>query len=499
MPKTDTQADKKLSPRPPVIVIMGHIDHGKSSLLDYIRKTNIVAKEAGGITQHLGAYEVEWNKKQITFIDTPGHAAFTGMRERGAQVADIAILIVSAVEGVQAQTKEALKTIQNAKIPFIVAINKIDRPEASPDKAKQELAENEVFVEGYGGTVPCVLISAKNGTGIDDLLDTILLVSEMEEFSAHTQANAEGAVIESLLDPKRGATAIMIVRKGTLMAGSFIAVDGAVSPVRILENFLGKPIKQAPPSSSVRLSGLAKVPKAGAEFCTFPTKKEAEAFVNETHEASQKKALDGGDGTKLMVPLVIKTDVLGTLEAVEREISKLESDSVGFKTILAGAGSLTEGDIKIALGGNETPVIIAFHVKVEKAAQDLAEANNISIHSFDIIYKLTEMLAEELKRRAPKVEVEETVGRAKILKTFSKERDLQVVGGGVISGVISQGKQVKIIRQEHEIARGRIVELQQAKQKAKEVEAGKQFGTRIECKMTIAEGDIIEVFELVQK
>ena len=500
MPKTAPTPKQEAAPRPPVIVIMGHIDHGKSSLLDYIRKTNIVAKEAGGITQHLGAYEVEWNKKRITFIDTPGHAAFTGMRERGAQVADIAILIVSGVEGVQAQTIEALKTIKSADLPFIVAINKIDRPEADADKVKQQLAENEVFVEGYGGTTSCVQISAKNGLGVDDLLDTILLVSEIEEFKGNAEGMGEGVVIEALIDSKRGASAIMIVANGTLSTGTFIVLDGTISPVRILEDFLGKAIKSAVPSSAVRISGLAKVPAAGSQFKTFPNKKEAEGYLEAENENKSEKAAAGPRAVegRIMIPMILKTDVLGTLEAAEREIKKLESDTVGIKMIQSGAGPVSEADVKIALG-SKSPMVIAFNVKIDKSAVDLAEANGIPTWSFDIIYKLTEMLAEEIKKRTPKVAVEETLGKARILKTFSRERDRQIVGGAVLSGLIALGKNVKILRQDHEIAEGKVVELQQAKQKTKEVEAGKQFGAMIESKITLAEGDVLVAFEIVER
>jgi translation initiation factor IF-2 len=499
MPK-DTPSSKTV--RPPIIVIMGHIDHGKSSLLDYIRKTNVTGEEAGGITQHLGAYEATTHDKKITFIDTPGHAAFTGMRERGAQVADIAILIISAVEGVQTQTLEALSTIKNAGIPFIVALNKIDRPEAQPDRVKQALLEHEVFVEGYGGTVPCVAISAKSGQGVDELLDTILLLSDLEDFKSDANESARGVVIESHLDPKRGAAGILVITDGTMKSGSFIVIDDVVAPVRILENFLGKPIKEAGPSAPVRLASLGTVPKAGSEFITFPTKKEAEKYAAEFTQPAPKNngrnEHGASDAARVFIPLILKTDTLGTLEAVTKEFSKLETPAVGIKIVASGAGAINESDIKSALSAKD-PLIIGFHVKTEKSAVELAEMNKMPMHVFDIIYKATEMLEEEIKKRTPKVVVEETLGTAKILKTFSKERDRQIVGGAVLSGVFMLGKNVKLMRHDHEIGRGKVLELQQMKQKAKEVEAGKQFGAMIESKMSIAEGDTIEVFDTVEK
>lgn len=496
---TKKETTGTLAPRSPIIVIMGHIDHGKSSLLDFIRKSNVVAGEAGGITQHLGAYEALWNEKKITFIDTPGHAAFTGMRERGASVADIAILIVSATEGVKAQTLEALKTIQAAKIPFIVALNKTDRPESDPNKVKQQLAEAEVFVEGYGGTVPCVLISAKTGDGINELLDTILLVAEMEAFTAHPDIQAEGVVIEAHLDPKRGASGMCIVRDGTLRSGSYIVIDDAISPVRILENFLGKPVKEVGPSSPARLFSLSKVPQTASLWKTFASKKEAEQYLEETRSpASVVSSERAAQTTKVVIPIVVKTDALGTLEALTGEIAKLETEAVIIKIVSSGAGPITEGDIKTAIGAKD-PIVIGFHVKIEKGARDLADMHGIRIELFDIIYKASEMLETEVAARRPRVLVEETIGKARVLKLFSRERDKQILGGVVLSGVIALGKTIKIIRQEHEIAKGRVVELQQQKAKAKEVEAPKQFGAMIESKISLAEGDILETFDTIEK
>ncbi len=490
------------SVRPPIIVIMGHVDHGKSTLLDYIRKTNIVDKEAGGITQHLGAYEVIWkDDKKITFLDTPGHEAFSGMRKRGATVADIAILVVSAVEGVKPQTLEAIKIIKEAEVPFIVAFNKIDRPEAQINKVKQELAENEVFVEGYGGTIPSVPISAKDGTGIDELLDTILLVAEVEELTADASLPATGVVIESNLDGKRGASAILVITNGTMRGGDFIRIDSAVSPIRIFENFLGKPIKEAGPASAVRLYSLAALPGAGSTFQTYESKKAAEEEAQILKDgALAKKETARDTGEKTLIPVVLKTDVLGTLEAVEHELGKLANEKVALKFITSSVGTITEGDIKTALGAKE-PLVIGFNVKIDKAAKDLAEAQGIAIHLFDIIYKATEMLADEMERRTPKIAVEETTGRAKILKVFNKVgKDKQIIGGGAVTvGTIVLGKQVKIIRHDNEVGRGKILELQQMKQKAKEVEAGKQFGAMIESKLTIAEGDVVECFDIVHK
>src|SRR3989344_6859865 len=326
-------------PRPPIVVIMGHIDHGKSSLLDYIRKSNVVAGEAGGITQHLSAYEVNHPVKEgvanrITFLDTPGHQAFSKMRSRGAGVADIAILVVSAEDGVKEQTKEALKAIKEAGIPYIVAINKIDKPNANIERTKQNLAENEIYLEGFGGDVPFVPISAKLGTGVSDLLDMMLLVAEMENLTGDSTLHAEGVVVESHIDTKRGTSATLIITNGTLKKGSFILAEESMAPVRAIENFLGKQVPEATFSSPVQITGFDSLPAVGATFRAYSNKKDAEKAQDALREARAKvkpvaiiRTIPLAENA-LVVPIVLKSDVAGTLEALEKEISKIERERI---------------------------------------------------------------------------------------------------------------------------------------------------------------------------
>lgn len=481
--------------RPPIVAVMGHIDHGKSTLLDYIRKANVTATEAGGITQHLSAYEItipyQGNDRRITFLDTPGHAAFTGMRERGAIAADIAILVVSAEDGVKAQTIEALHTIRNAKIPFIVAINKIDRPGANIDRAKQMLAEQEVLVEGYGGDIPWNAISAKVGTGIDDLLETILLVADLEELTAAPQAKAEGIIIESKLDSKRGVSATLVVKNGTLKKGQFLVAGTAITTTRIMENFLGKNIDEADPGTPVQLVGFDALPEVGVPVAVFDKKRDAEKYVEEIENATATEERRTEDGEKV-VPLVIKTDVYGTAEAIEREIKKMQVEGLHIKIISKGVGTIGEGDVKLAQSDKEA-IILGFNVGLDARARDIQEKVGATIQIFDIIYKLTEWLEEELEKRRPRIESREVIGTAKVLKTFSKTKERQVLGCRVDSGSITDGAQVSIIRRDFPISIGKVVELQQAKQKVKEVIDG-ECGILVECKNDIAPGDILEAF-----
>lgn len=487
--------------RPPVVAIMGHIDHGKSTLLDYIRKTNIVAGEAGGITQHLSAYEItipyQGTERSITFVDTPGHAAFTGMRERGAHAADIAILVVSAEDGVKAQTIEALNTIKSAGIPFIVAINKIDRPEANIEKTKLSLAEQEVLVEGFGGSTPWVPISAKIGTGVEDLLETILLVADIEVFTYDPLAPAEGSIIESRLEQKRGIAATAIIKNGTLKKGQFVVAGTSYTTTRILENFLGKTIDEAPAGTPVQLVGFDAAPEVGAAIVVFDKKRDAETYIEEyknNHRAPNERAVASD---KKIVPLIIKTDVYGTAEAIEKEIKKIDVEGLHIKIIGRSIGAIGEADIKLAQSDKQT-IILGFNTDFDTAGRDLNEKVGATVRTFDIIYKLTEWLQEELERRRPRVSSREVGGTVKVLKTFSKTKERQVIGCRVLSGTIALGAKVTLLRRDFPLAEGIIVEVQQARQKLKEISEG-ECGLMVECKTDIAEGDILEAFTMVTK
>ncbi|HAS80467.1 MAG: Translation initiation factor IF-2 protein [Candidatus Nomurabacteria bacterium GW2011_GWE1_32_28] len=505
--------------RSPVVVIMGHIDHGKSTLLDYIRETNIVEKEIGGITQNTSAYEVihtqtdTKQKKKITFIDTPGHESFSKMRERGCQIADIAILIVSAEDGVKTQTIEAWKTIVENKIPCIVAINKIDKENANIEKTKTELAENEIYLENYGGKIPFVEISAKTGKGIDDLLSLINILAEMENFVGDREENASGFILEANLDPKRGIVATIIIKNGTLLKGMTIVVEDSTCSTNIMENFLGEKISEASFSSPARLIGFSKIPKIGAEFKSFKNKKDVEKYINDWEKdkiSNNKQDKQKQDNSFLqtdtkIIPIILKADISGSLEAIEKEINKINyefnatvSKNAKFKIIQKGVGPIGESDIK-TISGSENILVIGFNVKIDKSAIELAEKRGITISFFDIIYKMTEWLEAEMEERRPKIETVETIGKAKILRVFNKSKERQILGGKTIEGRIVLNKTVKIMRREFEIGRGKIVNLEKSKVKVKEVEEGAEFGMMIESKMEIVEGDIIESFNVTQK
>lgn len=499
------QSTATVGARPPVVVVMGHIDHGKSTLLDYIRKTNVVDDEAGGITQSISAYEVlhndeHGNSKKITFLDTPGHEAFSQMRERGIRVADIAILIVSAEDGVKPQTIEAWKAGVASNVPCIVAINKIDKPGADIERTKIALAENEIYLENYGGKVPFALISAKTGEGIDELLSLILILAEVENFTANSDVGAEGFVIEANLDPKRGVEAVLLIKNGTLKKGMTVVVDNCTCSTRMMENFKGAKIDEATFSSPIRLTGFDKIPRVGAEFKSFESKQDAVSYINSQKNNTQQnsKSTPEAVSNKKVIPIVLKADVLGMIEALEKEIKKINSESAEFKIVQKGVGPISETDLKAVIGDGDA-IVIGFNVKADKNATELAIKRNITISNFDIIYKMAEWLAEEMETRRPKIETTETTGQAKILKTFSRTKERQIIGGKVTQGRIALSGIVKIIRREFEIGRGKIVNLEKGKAKVSEVEEGAEFGMMLESKLEVAPGDIIESFSIVQK
>lgn len=501
MDKNEKQ--KNMVERPPVVVVMGHIDHGKSTLLDYIRKTNVAEREAGGITQHISAYEVthkdnKGKEKRITFIDTPGHEAFSKMRERGAKVADIAILIVSAEDGVKPQTIEAWKTIEENEVPYIVAINKIDKPGADIEKTKMALAENEIYLENYGGKIPFVAISAKTGEGVDELLTLINILAEMENFTANPEANASGYIIEANLDSKRGIQATLVIKNGTLKKGMTIVSEDSTCSTRMIENFLGKSIEEAIFSSPIRLVGFNKMPVAGAGFKSFKTKKEAEECASCCKIKLPCEEMINSDLNKKIIPVVIKTDVLGSIEAIEKEISKIRTENTEYRVIQKCAGQITENDIK-SIASCEDAIVIGFNVKADRSAIELAEKRGISIAFFNIIYKMTEYLEEELEKKRLRVQTVEITGKAKILKTFSRTKDKQIMGGKVVEGNITLNSTVKILRRDFEIGSGKIVNLEKNKSKTSLAEEGTEFGMMLETKVEVAPGDILEAFNIVQK
>ncbi|MEK7505141.1 MAG: translation initiation factor IF-2 [Patescibacteria group bacterium] len=489
--------------RPPVVVVMGHIDHGKSTLLDYIQKSNVVESETGGITQHVAAYEVVLDGKKITFIDTPGHDAFTGIRERGAAMADVAILVVSAEDGVKPQTIEAWQAITANKLPYLVAINKIDRPNANLERTKQSLAENNIFLEGYGGDIPFTPISAKTGEGVKDLLELINLQAELLALTGDPNAPATGFVLEASLDARAGTGATIIIKNGTLHQRDFLLIDQDLFRLKRLNNFLGQPAASLSFSAPALIAGCTELPKVGQAFFAFADKKTAETKLEEIRQGSplphsQGRPLPAQTEKEVIIPLIIKADVAGSLEAVEKELSKIIDDKVGLKIINQGTGQITENDIKTALASKNS-LVLGFRVKTERAAEQLAEQAGLPIQTFDIIYKLSEWLTAEVQKRRPKITVEEVVGQAKILKIFNQDKGKQVVGGSVLEGVVSVGQSLKIMRRGAELGQGKITNLEQQKNKVKTVETGNQFGALVEAKIALAPGDVLEAIELVVK
>lgn len=503
MDKKNTQTNSVS--RPPVVVVMGHVDHGKSTLLDFIRKSNIVEGESGGITQHISAYEVSHKdeagkQRQITFLDTPGHEAFSKMRARGAMTADIAILVVSAEDGIKAQTLEAYNTIIESKIPYIVAINKIDKPNANVEKTKMDLVEKGIYLEGLGGDIPYVPISSKAGTGINELLDMILLVSDLHSFTGNSESNASGVIIEANREPKRGISATCIIKNGTLLPSMFVVAGQSIVTTRIIENFLGKSVKEATFSSPIRLVGFDTMPEVGSIFESFKTKKEAEGYIQMVKEENESKEVLSPEikTSGKIIPLVIKTDVSGTIEALEKEIEKLNSEEISFKIISKGVGAINESDLKMARDDKEA-IILGFNTKVDNGARDINEQLKVTVETFDIIYKLTDWLKEIIENRRPRQETMEVTGTLKILRTFSATKDKQVVGGKVMTGRITDGGIVRIIRRDFEIGRGKIVGLQLGKIKVKEVLEATDCGVLVESKIDIASGDMLEAFITVIK
>jgi len=479
---------------------MGHIDHGKSSLLDYIRKANVVAGEAGGITQHVAAYVARHKNRPITFLDTPGHEAFETLRERGAAVADIAILVVAADEGVKPQTIEALAAITKAGIPYLVALTKIDKNNADIEHAKASLLEHGVYLEGLGGDIPFVPVSSKTGAGIPELLDLVLLAADLAELTADPTQSATGFVLESTQDPKRGVSATLIMRDGSLTCGGFVVAGGACAPVRFIEDFSGARIERAGPSEPVRISGFSALPAAGSLFSVVATKKEAERCVAE--QVKEKGATAHADTRAEGVtelPLIIKADVAGSIEAILHELTAITHEPVPadrqggvIRVVASGVGSVSESDVKTARAVDG--VIIAFHVGTDAVARDLADRDHISIYSFSIIYELSEKVAELLTARIPTIDIEREIGRARVLKVFSASAKKAVLGLRHLSGTLSVGDRMKLMRRGEEIARGSITNLQLARANVREVKVEGDFGAEVELGAPAAYGDELVAF-----
>jgi translation initiation factor IF-2 len=507
---SDDDEEAAQAPRPPVITVMGHVDHGKTTLLDKIRSANVVAGEAGGITQHIGAYQVEKDAHPITFIDTPGHAAFTKMRARGAQVTDIVVLVVAADDGVMPQTIEAINHARAAEVPIVVALNKIDKENADPQKVLSQLAEQELVPEAWGGDTIVVEMAAQQGLGIDDLLEQLNAVAELEELTANPTGRAKGIVLEANLDVGRGPVATILVDKGTLKVGDPIVAGASWGRVRALINDRGEQIKEAGPSAPVQVLGLSSVPQAGDEFRSAPDERTART-VGESRERRMRVLNQRGDarvqrGVKLedifsqiqagevaTLNLVIKADVHGSLEAVTESLRKLERDDVRLAFVHRGVGGITENDITLAAATNAT--LIGFNVRPDRKARDLAESEGVEIRTYEIIYKLIEDIEKAmLGLLAPEFE-EVVTGEAEVREIFRVPKIGAIAGCFVRTGVITRGTKVRFLREGTIIWKGSINSLRRFKDDVREVREGFECGIGLSDFQDLKQGDLIETYE----
>lgn len=497
--------EEDLLPRAPIVTIMGHVDHGKTSLLDYIRNSHVVSSEAGGITQAIGAYQVEKNGNLITFIDTPGHAAFTEMRARGAKVTDIVIIIVAADDGIMPQTKEAIDHAKSADVPIIVAINKIDKTTANVDKIMSEMSEYGLTPEEWGGDTIFVKVSAKTGEGIDLLLENILALAEMEELKANPNRYAIGTVIEARLDKTKGAIATLLINNGTLRLGDPIVVGSSYGKVRTLTNSNGNEIIEALPSTPVEVTGLSSVPVAGDKFMAFESEKEAKAVadkrsVMEREKKFSKKSISLDDlfasiseGHK-EINVVLKTDVKGSEEAVKSALEKIEVEGVKVSVIRSGVGAVSESDVVLASASNA--IIIGFNVVPSKEVKEAASQYNVDIRLYNIIYKLVEDIEAAMKGMLDPEYEEVIIGEAEIREIFHFSKVGNIAGVHVTSGIVKMGAKARLIRDGVIVADSKIATLQREKNEAKEVKSGFECGLTLENFSDIKKGDTIEVYEM---
>jgi len=501
----ETEDPAKLRPRPPVLTIMGHVDHGKTSLLDAIRQTNVVAGEAGGITQHIGAYQVEKNGKKITFLDTPGHQAFTAMRARGAQVTDVVIIVVAADDGVMPQTREAIAHARAANVPIMVAINKIDAPGANPEHVKQQLAEMGVQVEQYGGDVVCCEVSAKKKIGLEELLDMILLVTEILDLKANPDRLAVGTVVEARLDRMKGSMCTVLVRSGTLRLGDTVVAGSVFGKVRAMYNDRSKPIKSAGPSSPVEILGLLEVPDAGDTMQVFADERFARSLAAERTREKRAESLQPTKklgladlssfilaGKMKDLNIVLKADVNGSVEAVRSELLKLSTDNVTVHVLLADTGPVTESDIQLAAASQA--IVIGFNVRLDPSAKRAADASSVDVRFYDIIYKLTEDVEAALKGMLDPVFQEVVTGHAEVLQVFPASKTEKAAGSRVVDGVIHRSDNVRLIRKDKVVCDSKVASLRRGRDDVKEVNTGFECGILLEQFNDFEVGDVLETW-----
>ncbi len=503
-----TDKEEDLKERPPVVTIMGHVDHGKTTLLDTIRKTSVAEGEAGGITQAIGAYQIDYKGKKITFIDTPGHAAFTEMRARGAKVTDIVIIIVAADDGVMPQTKEAIDHAKAAKVPIIVAVNKIDKPDANVERVLTEMSNNGIQPEAWGGDVMFVNISAKTGEGIDDLLERILLISEIEQLKANPDRYATGTVIESKIDKSSGVITNLLIENGTLRLGDPIVVGTISGRVRTLKNDRGENLVKASPSMPVSITGLSESPSAGDKFMAFENEKKAKKVAEERKIIAKEKenkpkskiSLDDlfnrKEAGEKEINIILKADVKGSEEAVKNSLLKLDVEGIKINVIRSGIGNITESDVILAEASDA--IIIGFNIRPEHKIVEIAKDKGIDIRLYDIIYKVVEEMEAALKGKLEPEYKEEVTGTAEVRKLFKFSKVGTIAGSYVTSGVIKRGSKVRVIRDGIVVNDSIIASLAREKDQTKEVKQGLECGITIENFNDIKENDILETYELIE-
>ena len=498
----EDEDQKDLINRPPVVTILGHVDHGKTTLLDAIRHTDVASEESGGITQHVGAYQIEHKKNKITFLDTPGHAAFTAMRARGAQGADIVILVVAANDGVMPQTREAIAHAQAAKVPMVVALNKIDLADANPDYVKQQLADVGLISDEWDGDTIIVPVSAKMKTGIEDLLEAVLLIAESNKILANPNGTVIGTVIEAEVDKSRGIIATLIVQNGTLKMGDAIAVGKASGKIKAMFDFMNKQIEAAGPSQPAQILGLHELPKAGDLFQVCESEREARAIVNDRkrkeEEARSTKKITGLEdlftkfraGEMAELRLILKADVQGSLEPVTNSLNEIDQSEININILHAEAGNITENDIMLATASNA--IVLGFNVKIETAAAKLAETESVSIRTYDIIYRLLEDIEKALKGMLAPEEKETVLGQAEVLQTFRISKLGTIAGCRVMNGEVRRNAKVRVSRDEKNLFEGELASLKHEKDNVKEVRSGFECGIRIKGFNDFEIGDTIE-------
>jgi len=494
-----------LKPRPPVVTVMGHVNHGKTRLLDAIRQANVMDTEAGGITQHIGAYQVEVNEQKITFLDTPGHVAFTAMRARGAQVTDIAILVVAADDGVMPQTLEAIDHAQAAGVPIVVAINKIDKPEANPELIKQQLADARLLIEEWGGNTVCVLISAKDKEGIPELLENLLVVAEMEELKADPAQPAAGVVIEAKLDKTKGPLATVLVHNGTLKSSDIIVVGDTWGRLKAMFNDAGKQVRKAEPATPVEILGLNSVPQEGDTLTVMANEHQAKALIEKHQKETQASLLSKpvslsnlfeqvSAGRVKELNIILKTDVQGSIEPIRGSLEQLDTDEVKVRVIRSGSGNITENDVMLAIASKG--IIIGFTTDSEPGARRLAELEGVSIRHYEVIYSLLDDIGKALKGMLEPVQVEVIVGRAEVRAVFSAGKKEKIAGVYVTEGRVSRGSSVRVRRQEKMVCESIINSLRRFKDDVREVATGYECGVGLKDFGEFEIGDILELFRI---